>query len=158
MICSKLAMMDCFESTSLLLYDFILAIGTSFFCLAIDQIVFLILLLVISSLPSCACSSPGQPDTDEGVQSVKIHYFPVVSWIKVPRHSANKGGQTLLKPSPVRQASRRLCHGTIRCFGRQFELSFVGAFWYLLWIDRLFGTIANSSSRSVSSLALGLLR
>ena len=29
MICSKLAMMDCCESTSLLLYDFLLAIGTS---------------------------------------------------------------------------------------------------------------------------------
>lgn len=29
---------------------------------------------------------------------------------------------------------------------------------YIDWIDRLLGTIANSSSRSVSSLALGLLR
>lgn len=46
MICSKLAMMDCFESTSLLLYDFLLAIGTS-----VPSSVLLLISLYLPFLP-----------------------------------------------------------------------------------------------------------
>lgn len=46
MICSKLAMMDCFESTSLLLYDFFLAIGTS-----VPSSVLLLISLYLPFLP-----------------------------------------------------------------------------------------------------------